>query len=278
MPKRLNHPSDPKHTLVLLSSPYPEGVFWCNACGKDGHGFCYHCKECNIDLHVMCSSMPKIVMHGAHPHPLDLAFSPPYPDKIFTCDVCNKNGSNHWLYMCNQCEFDAHLSCAVSKCRPQSTINRQEHSRTPSTTTTATTRRVHSDTRRPSNGGFHHSHGASTAGLASQHFGEPARVNQTSGLYGNMVQGIEEGASQQLMQSMFQSMLGGGSPSMAGNGVGLNQFSMLGGGYPFDPTNMGMMPGLGMDPSSSLFALNMMQNLGGGGLLGGFLGGGLGFF
>ncbi|XP_058080160.1 uncharacterized protein LOC131228494 [Magnolia sinica] len=116
MPPMINHPSHVAHPLTLFSSPiYPEGVFTCNACGKQGAGFCYHCKVCELDIHILCAAMKLSVTHEAHHHTLNLEFSPPYHNKSFSCDICKRTGSNHWLYRCNICEFDAHMSCGVAK-------------------------------------------------------------------------------------------------------------------------------------------------------------------
>ncbi|XP_038723612.1 uncharacterized protein LOC120015312 [Tripterygium wilfordii] len=118
MPQQITHPFDQNHVLYLLSSPaYPQGFFCCDACGKQGNGFSYHCGVCNIDLHTQCASMPLLVTHQAHQHQLQLTFSPPYYHRNFSCDLCKNLGSNQWVYRCNSCDFDAHLSCATAKPR-----------------------------------------------------------------------------------------------------------------------------------------------------------------
>lgn len=114
MPQNKKHQVDPQHNLTLLSSPvYNGGAFKCNACGDHGKGFCYHCKECEIDLHTLCAHMPPSVNINSHHHTLSLCFSPPYQKKAFQCDICKGSGSNHWLYRCELCNFDAHLNCAI---------------------------------------------------------------------------------------------------------------------------------------------------------------------
>ncbi|KAD4888741.1 hypothetical protein E3N88_20814 [Mikania micrantha] len=112
--RTLKHTSDQSHNLVLLSSPaYPEGVFKCNACGSHGNGFSYHCRECQLDLHVVCASMPRSIDHEAHGHTINLCFRPPYETHGFKCDLCKQPGSNQWLYRCDSCDFDVHLNCAT---------------------------------------------------------------------------------------------------------------------------------------------------------------------
>ncbi|KAI3667483.1 hypothetical protein L6452_42546 [Arctium lappa] len=117
LPQTLKHQSDQRHNLVLLPSPaYPEGFFKCNACGTHGNGFSYHCPDCQIDLHTTCASMPTSINHTAHGHTLGLCFTPPYENHHgFSCDICKQPGSNHWLYRCGLCDFDAHIECAKAR-------------------------------------------------------------------------------------------------------------------------------------------------------------------
>ncbi|CAN4111094.1 unnamed protein product [Withania somnifera] len=49
--------------------------------------------------------------HPSHCHKLDLEFCPPYD---FECDLCKKPSYKGWLYHCSFCEFDAHISCAIT--------------------------------------------------------------------------------------------------------------------------------------------------------------------
>lgn len=115
MPRSKVHRVDSKHTLVLLSSPaYATGSFKCNACGKLGAGFCYHCKHCRLDIHTLCIDNPSSVNVSTHLHTLELCFTPPYSRKKFKCDICKKSGSNHWLYRCGACNYDVHMNCALS--------------------------------------------------------------------------------------------------------------------------------------------------------------------
>ncbi|XP_030463645.1 uncharacterized protein LOC115683308 [Syzygium oleosum] len=59
MPQKLSHRIDPKHILTLTPTPvYEGGAFVCNACGKLGTGFSYHCQECELDLHPLCAFAP----------------------------------------------------------------------------------------------------------------------------------------------------------------------------------------------------------------------------
>ncbi|KDP24637.1 hypothetical protein JCGZ_25553 [Jatropha curcas] len=122
MPIIKKHEIDPNHTLTLISTPaYPQGAFKCNACGRHDTGFSYHCKDCELDLHTLCAHMPSSINinHHLHNHTLSLIFSPVYSKKVFQCDICRGFGSNHWLYRCNSCSFDAHLNCAIANTQNQ---------------------------------------------------------------------------------------------------------------------------------------------------------------
>ncbi|EOA27519.1 hypothetical protein CARUB_v10023658mg [Capsella rubella] len=118
LPQKIRHPFDNIHLLSLIPSPkYQEGRFRCDACGKDGDGFAYHCGDCGIDLHTVCANMPSRVTHQSHPHhQLSLTFSVSATASSFRCCVCRGLGSNSWLYSCRECgAFDAHLLCARRK-------------------------------------------------------------------------------------------------------------------------------------------------------------------
>ncbi|PKI53429.1 hypothetical protein CRG98_026119 [Punica granatum] len=116
MPALITHPSHPKHPLSLLpATPYHGGSsFNCDACSCPGTAFCYHCPDCDFDLHPTCAYKPLSTAHPRHHHQLSLEFFPPYSIRAFSCDVCGGTGKNHWLYRCTSCEFDAHLECATS--------------------------------------------------------------------------------------------------------------------------------------------------------------------
>nr|GLL46932.1 uncharacterized protein LOC109161796 isoform X2 [Ipomoea trifida] len=58
--------------------------------------------------------MPVSVKVPSHPHALTLEFSSSYD---FQCDLCARPcyaSHRAWLYHCGLCEFDVHISCAVT--------------------------------------------------------------------------------------------------------------------------------------------------------------------
>ncbi|RWR92913.1 putative protein binding protein [Cinnamomum micranthum f. kanehirae] len=112
IPNRIHHPSHP-HPLALLPIPaYFTGSFFCDACGRQGTGFSFHCEACEFDLHAPCASFPRTISHRAHMHPLVITYTNPYNGLPYTCDICKGLGINQWVYRCAPCGFDAHLKCA----------------------------------------------------------------------------------------------------------------------------------------------------------------------
>lgn len=89
MPRKVHHPADPGHDLILLLLP----SFACKACGKPGSGFAYNCPVCHQNYHSLCTVFPLSASHCSHPHVLNLRFSPPYDGiKGFRCDICTNLG------------------------------------------------------------------------------------------------------------------------------------------------------------------------------------------
>ncbi|XP_068640752.1 protein VACUOLELESS GAMETOPHYTES-like [Aristolochia californica] len=273
---KIIHPFHPNHPLILFASPvYPEGVFACNACGREGSGFCYHCTKCEVDIDIICASMKLSVNHDAHLHPLILVFSPPYASKDFVCDICKKPGSDHWLYRCSGCQFDAHTTCGMSK-RSASELARSASAGTGNGTGTGQAiHRTNSNTsvylpRPPTQlnlqrlssprhtreisvvgTGFpvvqsrqvHHFSPAAPATLAVPYMVDSGRTDGAN-LGSHLVQGFVEGCGQQVGQSVVQGIMGGGgdlSSSLSSLGVDSSIVSSVVGG--------------GSDPTSSLLGL-----------------------
>ncbi|KAJ4979535.1 hypothetical protein NE237_010315 [Protea cynaroides] len=194
--QQITHPADANHTLSLLPVPaYPEGFFNCDACGKSGNGFSYHCQDCNIDIHTLCARMPLSINHQSHHHSLTLTFSPPYQSKSFTCDVCRQVGSNHWLYRCNLCEFDAHLGCAITK--PEKPVPAQKT--------------VRPNMYNPNQ-------------VVNRNVGPNPRSGHGNGLFNNTVQKFVNSAAQQIGHDLVQDIMGGGGGGAGRGGVGWGTF------------------------------------------------------
>ncbi|XP_077246166.1 uncharacterized protein LOC143886070 [Tasmannia lanceolata] len=259
LPQKLTHPSDPNHQLTLLPFPiYPEGAFKCNACDQIGTGFCFHCTDCDLDIHSLCAIRPLSVNHEAHHHPLNITFSPPYSEKAFNCDICNGTGSNHWLYRCNICEFDAHLSCAIAK--PKSVDRNQiqqqvgqpeirganqpwiplQYQGSPYVQPYQQVQVPYMAPQFPplgigsSNGSREMNRAAAcyvhTPGSSVHQFVQPpppGRIGSVNNVVGHLVQEFMGGLGQQVGQGMIQGLLGGNSSSSSGIDV---VQGLLGGG------------------------------------------------
>lgn len=113
MPRKTHHSSHPSHSLTLLVGPSSawDDTLKCQACGQHIAGFYYNCAECDIRYHILCSIMSRTISISSHPHALHLELSPPY---AFECDICTKPCYDGWLYRCQLCEFDTHLTCGIS--------------------------------------------------------------------------------------------------------------------------------------------------------------------
>lgn len=221
MPEKLEHRADPKHALTLLPSPaYSTGSFHCNACGVVGASFCYHCGECELDLHPACAFTRSSVKGGAHHHPLHLCFEPPYENKAFVCDVCGGPGSDHWLYRCEACEFDAHLKCG----KADKVRIRQE----PKVESSSRMLRSESGGGRPTTSALEqqeywwhhqqqhqhqHQHQVRRYNSAPVYAGTslvqpPRRNDAVQNVVNSVVEGLIEGAANQLGQALLQAALG----------------------------------------------------------------------
>lgn len=117
MPRNIKHPSHSTHSLTLLYSNSSK-TKQCEACGYsiENGTFYYTCVQCDLYYHILCSALPLTISVSSHSHSLKLTFSPPYD---FCCDICNIPSYNGWLYRCQICEFDTHISCAISNKKEQ---------------------------------------------------------------------------------------------------------------------------------------------------------------
>ncbi|KAF9624046.1 hypothetical protein IFM89_007744 [Coptis chinensis] len=203
VPQRIQHPAHPNHDLTLSLVPLYQTL--CNACGEQvkGTGFFYQCCDCRLMLHVLCASVPTSVKHQTHSHPLKLTFNPPYQTVGFSCDICRKLGSNHWLYRCNSCGFDAHLHCAAPKPRI-SEVSHQVMSSQPQTPV---------EQQSSSQGSSHPQFQPS--GSAGQPVDGPStsfmQTFQPAQFTSAAIQGSDEGAAQQFVQSRARANCGSGA-------------------------------------------------------------------
>ncbi|KAK9075833.1 hypothetical protein SSX86_004162 [Deinandra increscens subsp. villosa] len=111
MPENVTHPSDPNHNLTLETFPTPSKLpITCKSCENPIKGFYYRCAKCTHYYHTLCLAAPLSLKTPSHRHSLNIEFVPVYD---FHCDLCDKPSYSGWVYHCNLCEFDAHLSCVL---------------------------------------------------------------------------------------------------------------------------------------------------------------------
>ncbi|KAK1408461.1 hypothetical protein QVD17_40255 [Tagetes erecta] len=112
MPENVTHPSDPKHNLTLETFPTTsKAPIRCKSCENPIKGFYYRCAKCVDYFHTLCLAAPLSMKTPLHRHSLNIEFVPVYD---FQCDLCDQPSYSGWVYHCNLCEFDAHLSCVLT--------------------------------------------------------------------------------------------------------------------------------------------------------------------
>lgn len=81
----------------------------CDVCKDPVEGLFYRCKECEFDVHPLCTQLPEKLNHALHKiHPMILQSSL-IPG---SCAVC-RGSCNGWRYRCGICNFDIHLECIL---------------------------------------------------------------------------------------------------------------------------------------------------------------------
>ncbi|XP_071720054.1 uncharacterized protein [Rutidosis leptorrhynchoides] len=111
MPENVTHPSDPNHNLTLETFPTTNLPIKCKSCETTIKGFYYRCSKCVDYYHTLCLAAPLSMKTPLHRHSLNIEFVPVYD---FQCDLCDKPSYSGWVYHCNLCEFDAHLSSVLT--------------------------------------------------------------------------------------------------------------------------------------------------------------------
>ncbi|GKB24794.1 zinc finger, PHD-type containing protein [Tanacetum coccineum] len=108
-----NHPSHPKHTLVLLTK-YHWTLFYCHLCSLPSNGFMYYCPQCDFCIDINCAFIPEKITHEAHPNHLlsRIDASENLADKF--CKAC-KYGFRYFDmgFLCRSCDFYLHIGCAL---------------------------------------------------------------------------------------------------------------------------------------------------------------------
>ncbi|OIT26329.1 PREDICTED: uncharacterized protein LOC109215447 [Nicotiana attenuata] len=86
----------------------------CKVCGLQLVGSAYGCQPCQFYLHVSCFDLPQKIKHDSHPaHPLTLRYPSYYKNCGKSCDACCEDIRRSFLYCCDPCNFDLHVTCAT---------------------------------------------------------------------------------------------------------------------------------------------------------------------
>nr|POE66447.1 hypothetical protein CFP56_29294 [Quercus suber] len=107
---------DHQHSLSLSNKTTADNIS-CWGCFKRCDGPTYICsrKECRkYALHESCAKLPEEVQSPFHPpHPLTLQLC--HDSHNSKCDGCDRNGLEHFVYRCNECNFKLDLDCAFMR-------------------------------------------------------------------------------------------------------------------------------------------------------------------
>lgn len=104
------------HPLTLFNKLI---TFTCDFCGKEPKTISYLCGmfNCGLCVHRSCASLPPMVKHIRHKHPLSF-INTIKADHLGNrlCQLCVKKvGTNYWVYYCSSCDYIAHLDCATEE-------------------------------------------------------------------------------------------------------------------------------------------------------------------
>ncbi|KAL1145216.1 hypothetical protein V6Z11_A11G283800 [Gossypium hirsutum] len=110
------------HNLLQLGKSIIKGIS-CHACGpcKDT---LFSCLKCLFYIHLECISLPSVVKHKRHLHPLvltTLVFENDYEE--YYCDTCEtQRNPEHDIYYCKECNYISHIDCVLSEVEPPEKI------------------------------------------------------------------------------------------------------------------------------------------------------------
>ncbi|XP_047320387.1 uncharacterized protein LOC124924388 [Impatiens glandulifera] len=115
VPMQIRHPLHHEHSLSQLT----RGAYRmhrCIACHNrlfPHYSSLYNCSLCNVNIHVMCASIPINLKSEIHDHPLHLCQkSPKSSSNQIWCIVCGFECQGAY-FICESCEFVVDFSCAL---------------------------------------------------------------------------------------------------------------------------------------------------------------------
>ncbi|XAR67954.1 hypothetical protein NMG60_11002910, partial [Bertholletia excelsa] len=106
LPKELWHPIHPEHPLLLITERPLDDVFYaCAFCSLHTDGYVFGCTKCKFYLDIKCTSLPRIIKHEAHKHPLALR-------KTYSkCNACRSHRG--FGYECDTCKYNLDVGCVL---------------------------------------------------------------------------------------------------------------------------------------------------------------------
>ncbi|XP_028071179.1 keratinocyte proline-rich protein-like [Camellia sinensis] len=117
-PPSLSSFMHPQHPLTLVvrnpQQSTRQNDRYCDVCREPVEGLFYRCKDCDFDVHPLCTQLPRQLRHALdHSHLLTFE-APVLPSP---CSVCGAVCSS-WRYRCGVCGLDIHLECLLKPCVP----------------------------------------------------------------------------------------------------------------------------------------------------------------
>ncbi|KAK6285020.1 hypothetical protein POUND7_003972 [Theobroma cacao] len=111
-----------EHDLTYFQITSYDTTFLCKKCNSNcGAGYkesvFYRCVQCNFNYHFSCLGILSSTTHKYHRHDLMLIDSFIEDDsKEYYFDICEEERKpKHYVYCCKECEFVAHIECALNK-------------------------------------------------------------------------------------------------------------------------------------------------------------------
>ncbi|KAG8479044.1 hypothetical protein CXB51_028917 [Gossypium anomalum] len=103
------------HILYLGKHFFGDKSPLCNACGQACKDTLFSCLKCMFYIHLECISLPSVVKHKCHLHPLELTtlmFEDDYEE--YYCDTCEtQRNPEHDIYYCKECNYVSHIDCVL---------------------------------------------------------------------------------------------------------------------------------------------------------------------
>ncbi|XVF82014.1 hypothetical protein PTKIN_Ptkin16aG0008700 [Pterospermum kingtungense] len=93
-----------------------QSSFTCDACGSSGDFVSYICSTCSLIVHKQCISLPRIIKHILHHHPMFHKYFVVADNEAGTleCAICHEEVSKECgSYYCSDCKFILHVNCAL---------------------------------------------------------------------------------------------------------------------------------------------------------------------